>query len=44
VSISDIGYKNKLKSHNIYFTLINKIVDIVTAIPEFTKLHCKLNL
>jgi len=44
ISISEIGYKNKLKSHNIYFTLINKIVDMVTAIPEFNKLRCETEL
>lgn len=44
VSISDIGYKNKLKSHHIYFSLIDKIVDLITKIPEFNKLRCETEL
>ena len=44
VSISDIGYKNKLKHHHIYFSLINKIVDLITKIPEFNKLRCEMEL
>ena len=44
VSFSDISYKNKLKSHNIYFTLINQVVDLVTKIPEFNKLRCETEL
>jgi hypothetical protein len=44
VSLSDIGYKNKLKSHNIYYTLINQIVDLITKIPEFNKLRCETEL
>ena len=44
VTISDIGFKNKLKSHYIYFSIINQIVDLVTKIPEFNKLRCKTEL
>ena len=44
VTISDIGFKNKLKSHNLYFSLINQIVDLVTKIPEFNKLRCETEL
>jgi hypothetical protein len=44
VSISDISYKNKLKSHHIYFSLIDKIVDLITKIPEFNKLRCEMEL
>jgi len=44
VSLSDIGYKNKLKSHNIYYTLINQISDLITKIPEFNKLRCETEL
>ena len=44
VSFSDISYKNKLKSHNIFFTLINQVVDLVTKIPEFNKLRCETEL
>jgi len=44
VYIADIGYKNKLKSHNIYFTLFNIIVDLVTAITEFNNLRCETEL
>ena len=44
VTISDIGFKNKLKSHHIYFSIINQIVDLVTKIPEFNKLRCETEL
>jgi len=44
VSLSDISYKNKLKHHHIYFSLIEKIVDLVTKIPEFNKLRCEMEL
>ena len=44
VKLSDIGFKHKLKSHNIYFSLINQIVDLVTKIPEFNKLRCETEL
>ena len=42
--LSDIGFKHKLKSHHIYFSLINQIVDLVTKIPEFNKLRCETEL
>ena len=44
VNISDIGFKNKLKSHNLYFSLINQIGDLVTKIPEYQKLKCETEL
>ena len=43
-AISDIAFKNKLKSHHIYFSLINSIVDLITKIPEFNKLKCEIEL
>ena len=44
VTISDIGFKNKLKSHHIYYSIINQIVELVTKIPEFNKLRCETEL
>ena len=44
VSLSDIGFKNKLKGHHIYFSLINQIVELITKIPEFNKLRCETEL
>ena len=44
VTISDIGFKNKLKSHHIYYSIINQIVQLVTKIPEFNKLRCETEL
>ena len=44
VKISDIGFKHKLKSHHIYFSLVNQIVDLVNKIPEFQKLRCETEL
>jgi hypothetical protein len=44
VSLADIGYKNKLKSHNIYFTLLNQIVDLIRKIPEYDKIRCETEL
>ena len=44
VVMEDITFKNKLKSHNIYFSLIDQIVDLVTKIPQFTSLRCECEL
>ena len=44
VALSDISFKNKLKSHHIYFSLINQIFELVTKIPEFNKLRCETEL
>ena len=44
VTLSDIGFKNKLKSHHIYFSIINQVYELVTKIPEFNKLRCKTEL
>jgi len=44
VNTSDITYKNKLKSHYIYFSLIDKIVSLIISIPEFNKLRCETEL
>jgi len=44
VTTCDITYKNKLKSHFIYFILIDKIVDLITKIPEFNKLRSEAEL
>jgi hypothetical protein len=38
VSLADISFKNKLKSHHIYFTIVNKVVDLIMKIPEYQKL------
>ena len=38
VSLADISFKNKLKSHHIYFTIVNKVVDLIMKIPEYHKL------
>jgi len=43
-AISDIAFKHKLKSHHIYYSLINSIVDLIMKIPEFTKLKCEIEL
>ena len=44
VTLSDIGFKNKLKSHHIYFSIINQVYELVTKIPEFNKLRCETEL
>ena len=44
VSVSDIGFKNKLKGHHIYFSLINQIVELITKIPEFNELRCETEI
>ena len=43
VTISDIGFKNKLKSHHLYFSLINQIAELITKIPEFQNYVVKQN-
>ena len=43
-AISDIAFKHKLKSHHIYYSLFNSIVDLIMKIPEFTKLKCEIEL
>ena len=44
VTLSDIGFKNKLKSHHIYFSIINQVFELVTKIPDFNKLRCETKL
>ena len=44
VVITDVGFKNTLKKHNLVFSLIEQVAEKIKSVPQFEKLRVEIEL
>ena len=44
VTITDVGFKNSLKKHNIVFSLIEQVSEKIKQIPQYERLRVEIEL